>query len=183
MAHTKESITNVIRLSPTPLVVALDGDAGSGKSTLASEWGHQFDANVVRIDDFYLPFFKRHDCSSCHIDFDRLLTSVLIPFINHLPLTYDAYDPHQNVITQTFIKEYKPMLILEGSYSYHPILRPYIDLAIGLSIDPPTQKQRIVARSSTEIYERFASIWIPKEKAYQKESNLYDSVDYLLEIQ
>jgi len=167
----------------TTCIIAIDGDSASGKSTLGSILVEYFDANIAHIDSFYLPFDKRTECASCHIDYPRILSTVIHPFHEKQALEYYTFNPHIDQITDRFNHPYKNILILEGSYSFHPKLRSFIDVSIGMRISEQTQKERIIKRSSPEVYERFSSIWIPKEKSYQQEFQLFDSVDYILETE
>lgn len=173
----------LIQRGNNPCIIAIDGDSASGKSTLSIFLAKRFDANIAHIDSFYLPFDKRRECSSCHIDYPRILSTIIHPFHAKQALEFYTFNPHIDQITDRFNQPYKNILILEGSYSFHPDLRPFIDISIGMRISEQIQKERIVKRSSLEVYERFRSIWIPKEKSYQQESDLFDSVDYILETE
>ena len=41
--------------SDSPFIIAIDGRAASGKSTLAQQLGELLDADVIHMDDFFLP--------------------------------------------------------------------------------------------------------------------------------
>ena len=162
--------------------IVIDGDSAAGKSTLGKELAQIFNANLVSMDSFYLPFNQRKDCSWCHMDFERLKHSVLDPFKQGQDLHYVTYNPHDDCVTMNHTLPANRLLILEGSYSFHPQLRPYVDVSIALFLDEDTQRSRIINRSSLSDYERFKAIWIPKEKAYQHETNLINSVTHHIKL-
>lgn len=162
------------------IVIAIDGDAGAGKSTLSYDLAKSLNAHIVHMDDFYLPFEKRKECATCHMDFERVLNSVLIPNKKNETLSYYTYNAHQDEIVERVNVSHVNVLILEGSYSYHPSLRAYIDISVALKVDEQTQKERIIQRSNEERYEFFKNVWIQKEKTYQKETDLLNSVDFIL---
>ena len=58
------------------------------------------------------------------------------------------------------------LTVVEGSYSMHPALGRYYDLAVWVDIDPQTQRARIEARNSPAFAARFFTEWIPLEQAY-----------------
>lgn len=170
-------------LNEQKLCICVDGDAGAGKSTLAKEIEEILDVNIVHTDHFYLPFNQRGTCASCHMNFDTIIKSVLVAFKSNQKIVFDHYDPHTDTVKNHYDLDNKSILVLEGSYSYHPSLRKYIDYSIALKIDEDKQKERIVKRSSLEIYEQFASKWISKEKTYQNETKLFEEVDILLDLE
>lgn len=156
--------------------IVIDGDAAAGKSTLGKELAQILNANLVSMDSFYLPFNQRKDCSWCHMDFKRLVDTVLNPFQKGQDLHFVTYNPHDDCVTMSHTLPANRLLILEGSYSYHPLIRSYVDVSIALFLDEDTQQSRIINRSSLNDYERFKAIWIPKEKAYQHKTDLINSV-------
>jgi uridine kinase len=175
-------LKDLIQSHPNGLCIVIDGDAAAGKTTLGSFLAETFNANLVHMDSFYLPFDRRTDLPWGHMDFSRLLITVLYPFRQHVPIIYEDYDAHQDQIKSQTELPVLPILILEGSFSFHPQLRPYIDVSIGMTISSNKQKERILKRSSESVFTRFNQIWIPKEKAYQQETDLISKVDYLLDI-
>ena len=67
--------------------------------------------------------------------------------------------------------EVKDCIILEGSYSCHPLLQKYSDLKIFMDIDPEEQLKRVLARDGISKYDEFKEKWIPLEENY---FNAYD---------
>lgn len=69
-------------------IILIDGNSGSGKTTFAEKLGKELNANVISIDNYYLPFFKRKDnwfdISGGNIDYfnsEDLLLANLYNFI------------------------------------------------------------------------------------------------------
>lgn len=179
----EEIILNKLKaLNKSFFVIAIDGDSSAGKTTFATKLAEKINANLVNIDDFYLPFDIREDCSSCHIDYQRCIETVLKVHQKQGTLQYYKFNPHQNRIEKKYQIPSKKVLILEGAYSFNPKLRPYVDLSIFFKIHDSLQKERIVRRSSEEIYEKFKNIWIPKEKTYQDETDLESDVNIIVYI-
>lgn len=162
-------------------VIAIDGDAASGKTTLADDLGRRYHAIVIPMDHFYLPFDARSKEIAGHMDFKKVIESVLIPHQQEQPIRYDWYDPHIASIRETFDYRDQPILILEGSYSMHPMIRPYIQLSIYLKIDKKVQESRILNRSNPETLKRFKDLWIPKEKAYQNHFDIEHTADLVID--
>jgi hypothetical protein len=76
---------------------------------------------------------------------------------------------------------FKNKVFMQGGFCGAIIGVSNVDLSIALNVEGELQKKRIIERSSEAMYERFSSIWVPKEKAYQKETDLFHQVDYILE--
>lgn len=177
---TQEIHSILEKRSNSSFVIVIDGDCASGKSTYAHELSLLLDANLIHMDDFYLPFSKRSESASGHMDVQRCIDTVLKPYRDGCDLDFYKYNPHSDQIVENYYLKHHPILIIEGSYSFHPLLRDYIDLSIIFKIDENTQKERIIQRSSEEVYERFRSMWIPKEKNYQKESKCLELCDLIV---
>ena len=176
------NIKRFIEMNPdAQILIVIDGDAASGKSTFGLQLAERFNAHLVHIDGFYLPFEQRLDCNACHMDIDRLLDTVVIPFKSNAILEYVAFDPHQNRIIEKHTVENQRILIIDGSYSFHPGIRPYVDVSIAMQVREDVQMQRIIERSNRAVYERFKNIWILKEKSYQHDTDLFSSVNYRIE--
>lgn len=48
-----------IRISETPLFIAIDGRCGSGKTTLGEALAKRLHASLIHMDDFYLRMEQR----------------------------------------------------------------------------------------------------------------------------
>lgn len=110
-----------------PLVLALDGRCGSGKTTLANTLARQFPASItLHTDDFYLPPAQRirgwEKTPCANMDLDRLRDEALRPAYEGQPVQYRAYSCREGAYLPARELAAQPLVILEGSYSHHPLL-------------------------------------------------------------
>ena len=168
-----------------PVVLALDGRCGSGKTTMAAALAEQFpDSIVLHTDDFYLPPADRvpgwEQTPCANMDLARLRDEVLAPARAGKPVLYrayscrkDAYQPAQELPTQ-------PLVILEGSYSHHPLLTGYETLRVFVTCSKDEQVRRLQEREG-ERYANFAARWIPLEEGYFAKFQIEQTVDFILD--
>ena len=164
------------------VVIAIDGKCGGGKSTLASILTEVYSANLIHMDDFYLPAELRTPDRLGEIGGNihyECFTSQVIPALSELKnCNNDTAGSFKDYMYQLFdchVMNYKnklatisdlPLTIVEGSYSLRPEFRNAYDLKIFLDISPETQKKRLLARNGEEAYKNFESKWIPMELKY-----------------
>ena len=183
---TPESLISILAAAlaqkPTkPLVLALDGRCGSGKTTLADRLARQFPASIVlHTDDFYLPPAQRvrgwEKTPCANMDLIRLRDEALRPAYEGQPVLYrayfcraGAYQPVQELAPQ-------PLVILEGSYSHHPLLAGYETLQVFVTCSREEQTRRLQAREG-ERYANFAARWIPLEEGYFAQYRIEEMAD------
>ena len=178
-----ESLVNEKNLSDH-FVLSLDGPCGSGKTTIANELRDRYGYNIVHMDDFYLPFQERDNnwmsVVAGHMDFDRLIKKVLKPYKAKIETNYISYDCHSDRYLQKIDVDLEKPLVLEGSYSSHPILKDYIDIKIYVDIDNKTQIERLTNRNR-ETVDKFVAMWIPFENNYFKTLKIKESSDLVYE--
>ena len=73
-----------------------------------------------------------------------------------------------------------PLILVEGSYSLHPMLRAFYGLKVFLTLDPAEQLERIRRRSGEELLETFRTRWIPLEERYFAACGVADCADLVL---
>ena len=148
-------------------VIAIDGMCASGKTTLGLKLAKELDANLVHMDDFYLPKTSRPSSfleqPGAHMDFLRLKEEVL----NHLSeeVLYQRLDCQSQELSIIEKLSPKKVWIVEGSYSLHPELGKYYTHAIFKKVEETKQSRRIHKRNSKNAAD-FFQIWIPLENAY-----------------
>ncbi len=186
---TQENLTLILSAAlaqqPTkPLVLALDGRCGSGKTTLASQLARQFPACVLHTDDFYLsPAQRVHGWEKkpcANMDLVRLRDEALRPAYNGLPVPYRAYSCREGAYQPVQELPARPLVILEGSYSHHPLLAGYETLRIFITCSKEEQTHRLRAREG-ERYENFAARWIPLEEGYFAEYQIEEKADFVVD--
>ena len=153
-----------------PLVLALDGRCGSGKTTLANGLAAQLPGcTLLRTDDFYLPPADRvpgwEQIPCANMDLARLRDEALRPAYEGQPVPYRAYSCREGRCLPVQQLSAQPLVILEGSYSHHPLLAGYETLRVFVTCSKPEQTRRLQAREG-ERYANFAARWIPLEERY-----------------
>ena len=168
-----------------PLVLALDGRCGSGKTTLANALAQQFpDSIVLRSDDFYLPpaqrvpGWEKKPCAN--MDLARLRDEALRPAYDGLPVPYRAYSCRDGAYLPASELPAQPLVILEGSYSHHPLLTGYETLRVFVTCSKEEQTRRLQEREG-ERYENFAARWIPLEEGYFAEYRIEETSDFVVD--
>lgn len=179
-------LTAALALQPTkPLVLALDGRCGSGKTTLAAALAGQFPAStVLHADDFYLPPAQRSPdwahTPCANMDLTRLRDEALRPAYEGQPVPYRAYSCREGRCLPVQQLSAQPLVILEGSYSHHPLLAGYETLRVFVTCSKPEQIRRLQAREG-ERYANFAARWIPLEEAYFAQYNVEVKADFAID--
>lgn len=167
-AHILEDIQYLLKRQ-TPVLAAIDGRCGSGKTTLAAFLQNALPCSVIHMDDYYLPMGERQEnwmeIPAGNMDLNRLRREVLEPARAGLPVVSRPYRcadgqflPPQQLPPQS-------LLLVEGSYSLHPLLRDCYHYTIFLTCSPQIQQQRLAVRNPQAL-PRFQSIWIPLEERY-----------------
>ena len=153
----------------TPILVAIDGSCTSGKSTLGMMLAQELDANLFRVDDYFLRPEQRTAERLAEIggnvDYERFREEVLLPLKEGKPFAYRPYDCSTGVLKQPVEVAPKHINIIEGSYSHHPYFEDPYDLKVFLKISPETRLQRIGMRPAF-LRKRFLEAWIPMEQQY-----------------
>ena len=168
-----------------PLVLALDGRCGSGKTTLANGLSAQFPGcTLLRTDDFYLPPARRcpdwAHTPCANMDLTRLRDEALRPAYAGQTVAYRAYSCREGDYLPTVQLAAQPLVILEGSYSHHPLLAGYETLRVFVTCSKPEQTRRLQAREG-ERYANFAARWIPLEEAYFAQYNVEVKADFAID--
>ena len=151
------------------ILVAIDGSCTSGKSTLGVMLAQELDANLFRVDDYFLRPEQRTAERLAEIggnvDYERFREEVLLPLKEGKPFAYRPYDCSTGVLKQPVEVAPKHINIIEGSYSHHPYFEDPYDLKVFLKISPEIRMQRIGMRPAF-LRKRFLEVWIPMEQHY-----------------
>lgn len=158
------------KMPKRPLVIAIDGRAASGKSTLAEQLSTLLEADVIHMDDFFLPPELRSEERLAepggNVHYERFCEEVL-PYLNSPEVfSYRIFDCNRmdyngdRGISNTQIR------IVEGSYSHHPKFGTYADLFVFSDVHTEEQLRRIRLRNGEEKAQMFAKKWIPIEEQY-----------------
>ena len=167
-----------------PRVIAVDGRAASGKTTLARQLSLVLDADVVHMDDFFLPpdlrTRERYAEPGGNVHYERFLTEVL-PFLKRRePFAYRVFDCSKMDYGGERAIRTPGWRIVEGAYSLHPKFGEYADLKVFYDIAPDEQMRRIRARNGERGARMFRTRWIPLEELYIEKCAPRDRADLVL---
>lgn len=151
------------------ILVAIDGSCTSGKSTLGVMLAQELNANLFRMDDYFLRpeqrTAERLSEIGGNVDYERFRDEVLLPLKSGKAFAYRPYDCSTGALKQPVEVTPKRINIIEGSYSHHPYFEDPYDLTVFLKISPEIRLQRISMRPAF-LYKRFLEVWIPMEQQY-----------------
>lgn len=154
-----------------PAVAAVDGRCGSGKTGFAALAAGVLagGANLVHMDDFYLPPEQRKadwmEAPAENMDLERFREEVLRPARAGRLETYRPYDCRAGRLREPVELNGGPLTIVEGTYSQHPALAGGYDYKIFLTCDRDEQTRRLRAREG-EYFLAFDRIWRTLEERY-----------------
>lgn len=150
--------------------IAIDGRSASGKTSLAKLLAEEIGAEVIHMDDFFLPkelrTEERLSTPGGNVHYERFKEQVL-PFLeNGEPFTYQKFDCSVMEMGEECQIGVSKWRIVEGAYSCHPILQDYMDLRVFLDVSSKEQMARILERDGNVKAKAFEQRWIPMEEAY-----------------
>jgi uridine kinase len=167
----------------TPRVIAIDGRSASGKTTLAGQLKLILNAQVIHMDDFFLPPAMRNPLRYSepggNVHYERFKLEVL-PHLNRLnAFTYKNFDCKTNTYGSRVIWS-SDWRIVEGAYSMHPEFGTYADLTVFYDITPDEQMRRITERNGHQAAQMFKNKWIPLEETYIRHFGIREQADLIL---
>lgn len=161
------------------LLLCIDGPCGSGKTTLSHLLAPVLQAEVVSMDDFFLPHGRkmpeRLSRPGGNADWERVLEEFLHPWQTAGRASYRPYDCHTDSFLPARTVDSARIAVLEGSYSLLPALGGRADLRVFLTVNPQEQRRRILERNGPEALQSFVTRWIPLEQAYFSACSLPDA--------
>ena len=164
------------------VTIAIDGRCGSGKTTLANKLKAYLDCHIFHMDNFYLQTCQRtkerYNEPGGNVDRERFKKEVLEPLNDQQDVLYRPFDCSSMSISEGTLYPYKPINIIEGSYSCHPDLRDDYDITLFLDIDESLRLQRIEERNGKEALTMFIKKWIPLEEKYFSYFDIQNHCDF-----
>ena len=164
------------------ILIAVDGSCTSGKSTLGGLLAQELNANLFRMDDFFLRPEQRTPERLAevggNVDYERFCAEVLLPLNTGCPFEYRPYDCSTGSLKQPVTVTPKRINVIEGSYSHHPYFEDPYDLKVFLKISPEVRLQRIEKRP-VFLQKRFLEEWIPMEQQYFECFSIEEKADLL----
>ncbi len=165
-------------------VIAIDGRCASGKTTLASELSELFDAQVIHMDDFFLPYdmrsVERLSQAGGNIHYERFIDEIAMKINTSEAFEYRIFSCREGGFIGTKSIDTDRPIIIEGAYSLHPEIPDIYDLKIFVNISSEPQLERIRKRNGIDALEAFITKWIPFENRYFEAFNIRDKCDIIL---
>lgn len=166
------------------ITLAIDGCCASGKSSLANRLAEQIDAQIIHMDDFFLPLDMRTEQrlsqAGGNVHYERFCSEVVNGIKSGKSFEYGIYSCSESCIKICSKIDPQKNIIIEGSYSLHPKIPDMYDLRVFLETDSITQLERIRRRNGEAALEAFKSKWIPFENRYFEEFKIKDKCDVKL---
>lgn len=165
------------------LLVGIDGPGASGKSTLAGLLAERIDsAEVVHVDDFYLPSAIRDSRAGevgALFDLPRLADQVVLPAAAGGPLRYQRYDWDRDRLEEWWEIGAGVPVIVEGVFSLHQGLRGHYTYGVFCRADRTVRLRRGLDRDGEQARSMWEDQWMPAEDRYaaaQRPDDLADLV-------
>lgn len=150
--------------------VAIDGRCAAGKTTLAQALHRRYGYPAVHMDDFFLRPSQRTEERLAepggNVDWERFLEEVIPGASGGEAFSYRPYDCGRGELSGRVEIPPCRVLVAEGAYACHPMLREHYDLRIFLDVASDEQQRRILRREGEKRAEIFRTRWIPLEECY-----------------
>lgn len=164
------------------LIIGIDGPSASGKSTLSEQLKNKYDALVIHIDDYFLPKImktsERLNEPGGNFHYERFIEEVMSN-INNDVIPNNKFNC-QNEQLEYFKVMNKRVVVIEGCYSMHRLLREYYDIKIFMDVSKDEQLHRIKKRSGEAMLSRFVNEWIPLEDMYFIKEQIKEKADIII---
>lgn len=162
MSDQLAQITERVRNTRTPLVIAIDGRSGGGKTALASVLTDHLavaladrSVRTVHVDDFVAGWFGLADVVTV---LRKILHDITVAGVaNARRWDWDT-ESSGEILT---IKR-ADVIIVEGCACGARALAPYVDLLIWVELDAATRYHRAIARDGAA-YEPWWDMWAAQE--------------------
>ena len=184
MSTLSALLSAALAQKPTcPLVLALDGRCGSGKTTLANGLAAQFRLHPAAHGRFLLaarpaqPGLGAHPLRQ-HGPYPLAGRSPAPAYAGQ-PVDHRAYSCREGGFSAPAQLPAQPLVILEGSYSHHPLLRPYETLRVFVTCTKAEQTRRLQAREGAR-YADFAARYAEEEGIFAQ-YGVAENADFVVE--
>lgn len=168
-----------------PLVIGIDGRCGSGKTTLSLKLKEILDCQIIHLDHFFLQAHQRTkerlNEVGGNFDYERFIIEVKNPLLNNKDIIYKRFSCSSMRLEEDIYINRNKIIIIEGTYSFHPLINEIYDIKIFVDINKEEQIKRIRDRDGEFFLNKFINEWIPKEEAYFSKFNIVDNVDIIIQ--
>ncbi len=177
--------TNTSDKLASPCVLAIDGRAASGKTTMADQLSQILGADVIRMDDFFLPpdlrTQERLQTPGGNVHYERFMEEVLPHLHASEAFSYRRFDCHIMDYHGSRPIGVHSIRIVEGCYSHHPAFGDYADIRVFSHVEPGKQMTRILHRNGPQMTQMFETRWIPMEEKYIREYQIDTSSQIVID--
>ena len=167
------------------LIVAIDGYAGAGKSTLAIWLSQQLPTSqILALDDFYRPLSSQQQqlqaepAVQAYLPTQLVVEQIMRPLYQGQTAIWRALDwltqsrsPEKQISAQGVV-------IVDGVFSTHKDLMPWVDVSIMVSTAIETCQRRVVARPQPDT--AWLAHWQTTEEWFHKHNNTHSKVDWVI---
>jgi uridine kinase len=178
-------LINRIKEQEKPVIIGTSGFGGSGKSTLTRRLSEQLTAPVVGVDSFFRSIHETdyHDWEI--IDFERLYTAVILPFIHHQnPIAFTEMDWGTGEITRQTEIQHNGVLIIEGIGLFREPLLGRLDIKIWIDCPIEVAVERGKARDKNEYGvdndHLWDTLWKQNDLQYFASKKPHEAADYVI---
>lgn len=183
MEELDKRISALLEQKPNT-VIGIDGCCASGKTALAARLADKFDAQIIHMDDFFLPpemrTKERLTQAGGNVHYERFNSEVAENFKKGCAFEHGVFSCKTScIIGKKTVNTEKPVII-EGTYAMHPKISIEYDLKIFITVSPETQLERIAARNGADALEAFTSKWIPFENKYFSEYRIAEKCNCVI---
>ncbi|MFQ9510326.1 MAG: hypothetical protein ACLRZ7_05300 [Lachnospiraceae bacterium] len=164
------------------LSIALDGFSSSGKTTAAKYLAQIFEADVVHMDDFFLPSVlrtpERYAEPGGNVHYERFSVEVAPYLCKRKAFSYQVFECSRMDFGPLAQIGDGSVLFVEGAYALNPRCKATYGLTAFFDISIEEQEKRIRTRNGDELWHRFQDLWIPLEHAYAEAFNIRFKTDF-----
>lgn len=115
-----------------------------------------------------------------NMDLERFRREVLEPVYAGEPILYRPYDCREGRMGDTAWLPASRFILVEGSYSQHPLLADLYDYKLFLTCSQTAQERRLRRREG-ERFDGFQKRWIPMEERYFTRCKIPESCDEIVD--
>ena len=166
------------------IIIAIDGLCASGKTTFANKLAKQINAQVIHMDNFFLPADmrtpQRLSKAGGNVHYERFCDEVIASIKKGNPFKHSIYHCNTGTFEKSLTIFPDKNIIVEGAYTLHPEIPDIYDLKIFIETDSETQLNRILQRNGHTALETFKNKWIPFENLYFEEFNIKSKCDIVI---